>query len=278
MNTINGSKQKNNSTLGGANLTEGRIFVVFISFIILIVIVIFGFIILLSNSKKGGEVNVSTTNDQFENLGKSNDYIYYSDLTGEPDKLSIKDKKDLAVETDQNISDNNNAVMTNNFVVSLKDKDIKDTSSKENSVSMTESKNNDAVKENEVVKLDDSEVLYSSKEHNKVSADQKDTVKIKVTREKDTSVKIKKSTSNQISKNFIIQVGSYSSKELAKEISSYYTKKGYQAFIKEKKNDGKTFYRLRVGPFNEKELAERSLASLKDTKYGKDSYISVVYL
>ena len=41
--------------------------------------------------------------------------------------------------------------------------------------------------------------------------------------------------------------------------------------------DGKTYYRLRIGPYDSDTKAQEALIKIKSSKYGKDSFVSVGY-
>ena len=78
-------------------------------------------------------------------------------------------------------------------------------------------------------------------------------------------------------KKWIIQIGSFTSEKSANEIAGFYKKDNYPAYIKEFMKDGKTYYRLRIGPYDSDVKAQEALVKIKASKYGKDSFVSVGY-
>ena len=74
--------------------------------------------------------------------------------------------------------------------------------------------------------------------------------------------------------NFWIQVGSYSFHTGAQGAKNDLKEKGFQANIMTKTIDEKLFYRLRVGPFDDKIEADHYLNKMKKLKKYSDSYIS----
>jgi len=245
------------------NLTEGRIFIIFIAFIILLVLVIFGFLILVSNNKKSEDINLQVENEDFKNI-ESSDFVFYSDLSGEPEtEINIE-----LTDTEDNKSKINSVKKEKNTLDEPFKLEVKEKEKEE--IPITEKRTNE-----NIVKLDDSEVLYSSKFDDKVEIKKTSTTKTYT-----QPVTTKKSSTTSVASNrrYIVQIGSYLSQDIANDIHSYYETQGYPTYIKTKKSDGKTYYRLRVGPFKEKDRAEKYMASLKDSKYGKNCYISIVYL
>jgi len=75
---------------------------------------------------------------------------------------------------------------------------------------------------------------------------------------------------------YVVQIGSFSSENKAKELEKVYKLDGYPTYIKIANIDGKDYYRLRVGPFKDKNRANEYLNAIKNSKYGKDSYLSKV--
>ena len=244
------------------NLTEGRKFIIFIAFIIVVAFILIG-VVIFTTSKNN---QTAKPDDAKKN---DNALAYYYSLTDEeaPKTLNTNDAIDL----------NSTVVQTN--------------------IDLTEDK---IVKKDPVSIVDDSEVLYSSKfideENNKTGSvdnktkftnktstipEKKQTSPVKKTATKEpakTKNTVTKTTAKTPSKKYVVQVGSYSNKKIADEIADFYKNHGnYPTFVKDTVSKGKTFYRLRIGPFREKSRAELFLSYLKDTKYGKDSYISIIY-
>lgn len=229
------------------NLTEGRIFIIFVAmvmFIVLSIFAVFGIIKLaIKNDTENGNL-VEENNNESE-------FIFYDDL----------------------VSDNKNILTINNDESS--DKIKSNVTENKSAVTDTENVNNQKEIKNseEIVKVDDSDVLYSS-ENEAFIEENKDygTTTIKTVTTSTTIAKKENSV------YYVIQIGSYKNKDAVLEIENFYKKAGYPTYVKEVKKDGETFYRLRIGPFNEKMKADQYLSTLKGSKYGKNSYISIVYL
>ncbi len=75
---------------------------------------------------------------------------------------------------------------------------------------------------------------------------------------------------------YVVQIGSFTNESKAKELEKFYQASGYPTYIKVANIDGKDYYRLRVGPFRDKSRANDYLNLIKNSKYGKDSYLSKV--
>lgn len=237
---INNQNEKG-KTFYSVNLTEGRIFVIFISIILILVIIFFGLFLLIA---KINSTNSVSRRDN-ENIITNSELNFYD---GSIKKDETTDKKnDLTENIPINKSINDNEKLT--------------------------SENNDEKKESTII-LDNSEVLYSSKFKN---IENRTISSKKVSNEK----KIVKSTTTTINntiktRKYVIQIGSYVNKEIALEIENFYKKAGYPTYIQNYPKDGKIYYRLRIGPFKDKKIAESYLISLKQSKYGKNSYISII--
>jgi cell division septation protein DedD len=247
--TVKDSKPKN---FYSVNLTEGRIFIIFVAIILFIAVVFFGVFIFISQTSK----NKAVQNETLTTTPSNNDYTYYSDLTSE------LTKSDAVAETSA-------------------DKTLKVEIKKENKSKI--SKPDDL----SVIEVDNSEVLYSSKakEISKEKILKKQNEKSKITKKGETgtdkkaAVKKTEKTANTVkesNKKFVVQVGSFTNKTTALEIEAFYQKEKYPTYIKSIESSGKTFYRLRIGPFAEKVKAEKYLTDLKQSKYGKNSFISMV--
>lgn len=247
------NKPKNYYTL---NLTEGRIFAIFVLFVILLVVIIFSVFIFLANNKNA--VKNKIENDNTELVYNNTDNMsYHSELSGEEN--NGEKFVDLFEESEDTTED---LIATEDMSIIADDGTLKG-----------------EIDLDDLVTLDNTETLYSSKfktkeETTTVAEVKKTPIPFKV---KSTPV-VKKHEPVNNSKRFIVQVGSYKSKKTAEDISIYYQMQGYPVYIKEKNVSGTHYYRLRVGPFKEKGRAETFLAALKESKYGKSSYISVVYL
>ena len=239
------------------NLTEGRIFIIFISVLIIITILVFSIAFIISSSNKRNSPVTDIDKEDLEVI-EDNDYVYHNYLDNESQGESFLADNNS---TDQEKEKQNQELFTKEGT------DQKELQVKEKEIN----------EDNEIVKLDNNNVLYSSKH-----IEEKETAKV----ENKPQI-IKKPTNTVVQKSpetkkreirYTVQIGSYLEKNTAEEISLFYKIQGYPAYIIEKTTGGKRFYRLRVGPFKEKEDAEKYLTSLKSSKYGKDSSIWVVYL
>jgi cell division protein FtsN len=74
-----------------------------------------------------------------------------------------------------------------------------------------------------------------------------------------------------------IQAGSYTSSSRAQEIASVLGEQGLVSKITTRTLSGKTYYRVRVGPYMSKGEAEKFLEWIKAVKGFESSYISMVY-
>ena len=253
-------KQKNYYSL---NLTEGRIFIIFISMIILMVIIIFGCIILISNNAKSKEINLTTSEkDEFKNI-KDDSFSFYS---------SLEEESRVIYPNDHDNNSKNYLIKNTNLQNNLKtniQEEIKNTSKLKNNEIKTTSD------QDKHVRINNSEILYSSNYY--TPSPTPPTPKI-YNKKSSTQKKYTKQESSNSNKKYIVQIGSYLNKKTADNISLFYKGQGYPTFIRNKTSNGKIYYRLRIGPFKEKKNAEKHLASLKVSKYGKSSYISIVYL
>jgi len=63
--------------------------------------------------------------------------------------------------------------------------------------------------------------------------------------------------------NYYIQIASFEKEENAKKYADELRKKMYKVIIKKAVVDGKTFYRVRVGPFETKGIATNTMISMK---------------
>ncbi|HDQ14529.1 MAG TPA: SPOR domain-containing protein [Sediminispirochaeta sp.] len=74
-----------------------------------------------------------------------------------------------------------------------------------------------------------------------------------------------------------IQTGSYTSKNRAAKIKAELDDLGLNGRILSKEIDGTTYYRVRVGPYEEKGEADKFLGWVKNRESFENSYISQVY-
>ncbi|MBF0223923.1 MAG: SPOR domain-containing protein [Desulfobacterales bacterium] len=95
--------------------------------------------------------------------------------------------------------------------------------------------------------------------------------------EKPEKIDIKKNTSVELNnkinekaidkKIYAVQIASVNDSDAADKLIEKLKKKGYSAYRIEAKSDNKTWYRVRIGPFEDKMDAEKNFNSLKDDKY-----------
>jgi len=227
------------------NLTEGRIWVIFILTVVLIAIIsLIVVIVLKNNSNKDNNSLISST------VNSSSAYFdYHKELGVEESIINPENKTDTAKQ---------------------------DATSDSLKAEIIENKNDAVIAENKVkkvedeVKLDNSDVVYSSKYKDNKSVNNTnntDNISKNQTKKQTASTQIKNS------KRYAVQVGSYEEKNFAEKVSIYYNMQGYPTYIEEKNKNGKRYYRLRVGPFKEKNKAQEYLVSLKATKYGQNSML-----
>lgn len=246
------------------NLTSERIFIIFVLFVILIAVVII--VAALTFNRGSSNKDVSDKEYEFLNEITGSEYEYHDLLSGENEE-NIVDV--LPEETTQQST-----------VV----EDVKTVQEVDEKASANQP----------VIKTDSDKVIYSSslsEEKSEPKKIEKASVEIKQTKpikEPSTQVtkpvekKIVKTESKQTTKivqveKYVIQIGSYSTQKSAEDVSNYYKKEGYPVYTKSFAKDGKTYYRLRIGPYDEKKKAEGVLGKVKVSKYGKDSFISVGY-
>ena len=75
-----------------------------------------------------------------------------------------------------------------------------------------------------------------------------------------------------------IQTGSFTSKTRAEQVRESLSSKGVVSRIVSKDVDGSNFFRVRVGPYQNKEEAEKFLGWIKGIENFENSYISQVYV
>ncbi len=78
-------------------------------------------------------------------------------------------------------------------------------------------------------------------------------------------------------KEYWIQTGSYSSHSRADDMAAMLTNQGLSGRVTTREVDGRTFFRVRIGPYTEKAEAEKFLSWVQDVKGLETSYISLVY-
>jgi len=78
-------------------------------------------------------------------------------------------------------------------------------------------------------------------------------------------------------KEYWIQTGSYSSHSRAEDMAAMLTNQGLSGRVTTREVDGRTFFRVRIGPYAEKAEAEKFLSWVQDVKGLETSYISLVF-
>jgi DedD protein len=99
------------------------------------------------------------------------------------------------------------------------------------------------------------------------------------TKKSSPSSEIKPSTSKTrtvIAKEYWIQAGSYIDRHKADELNGFLMEKGLPGRISTKSIEGKTYYRVRIGPYTMKKEAEKFLTWVKVLNGLETSYISEV--
>ena len=283
------------------NLTEGRMFGVFIGIVLVLVAVFFAIMVTAFklSKPKSGPINIRTETIEKKDSTTQNAesaFSFYSDLAGED-----------AVKQDD--------VLTKE-VIKVNQEVPTQTSETQNAPAISQNAaadNNTETVEEPQLSIDNSEILYSSRyqqnqkfkkdetkpvanqtaqtvkaavpakqsETKSAAADkpaeQKNSVANVKTAEPAKPVKVETASKDK-SVRYVVQVGSYTNKKIADEIAQHYNKAGYPVYQQEFSKDGQTYYRLRIGPFKEKDRAENYLLSVKDSKYGKNSYISKIFI
>lgn len=79
------------------------------------------------------------------------------------------------------------------------------------------------------------------------------------------------------STEYWIQTGSYTSRTRADKIKAELDRQGLTGRIMSKDVDGTLYYRVRIGPYQEKEEAQKFLTWVKEKEQFSSSYISQVY-
>ncbi len=260
---MNEQKPKNYYSL---NLTEGRIFLIFITVLIVITVIVFSIALLISSNNRSDNNTITTENGELKITENDNqvtdNYTYYNLNNDQNENTFLAENKETLNE--ENKMQSTESTTKNNTST--------DSTQKEFQVQVKEKED-----ESDIVRLDNDNVLYSSKYSNK---NETTTVqsKPKITTKQEPVIVKENTTVKKREVRYTVQVGSYLDKKTAEEISLFYKIQGYPAYITEKMSGDKKFYRLRVGPFKAKTDAEKYLTSIKGSKYGKESFISVVYL
>ena len=276
-------------------------FGVFIGIVLVLVAIFFAIMVTAFklSKPKSGPINIRTeTIEKKEgtNQNTENAFSFYSDLAGEDavkqddvlTKEVIKVNQEVPTQTaeahnvpavSQNVAAENNAETVEEPQLSIDNSEILYSSRyqqnqkfKKDETKPTSAANQpaQAAKVNTTAKPAETKTASAAKPTEQKTTTAKTAEPVK-TAKTDTASKDK-------SVRYVVQVGSYTNKKIADEISQHYTKAGYPVYQQEFTKDGQTYYRLRIGPFKEKDRAENYLLSVKDSKYGKNSYISKIFI
>ena len=242
------------------NLTEGRVLVIFISVILLITVLTFCITFAFFNKNKANDMHLKNLQSD-SNLMELNPNENVSDI-------ALNDEKT----NDEALSENDAAAGDN---ISPENNGEKEIAVKEDKEIDLKSEYNKLIEKNrpdtQIVHVDDTEVLYSSKYASKKE-------KIDVKSKSLKAVENKSKPVKKYEQNYIVQIGSFVKKSTAENVLEFYKKQGYSSFIVTKVMNGTTYYRLRIGPYKNKTDAEKYLDEIKKSKYGENSYISVIFI
>ena len=249
------------------NLTAERVFLIFVLLVAIIAVIVVAFV--FSTSSKPVTKNKDVASEEvIDEIVSNDDFAFFDDenamelLDGEeeavpvPEKVTITENKENAAAT------------------------AKETADSENTANVATEENiaqEETVAAKPEVKIED-KISYSSnyaeKEEKAVTPPQPIT-KNAVDTSKPVEKKVTKSAVQE--KKWIIQIGSFTSEKSASDVADFYKKDNYPAYVKEFMKDGKTYYRLRIGPYDSDTKAQEALVKIKSSKYGKDSFVSVGY-
>ena len=245
------------------NLTAERVFLIFVLLVAIIAVIVVAFV--FSTSSKPVTKNKDVASEEvIDEIVSNDDFAFFDDenamelLDGEeeavpvPEKVTITENKENAAEAAN--SENIANVAT------------------EGNVTQEET-----VAAKPEVKIED-KISYSSnyaEKDEKTATPPQPITKSAVDTSKTVEKKVAKSAVQE--KKWIIQIGSFTSEKSANNVADFYKKDNYPAYVKEFMKDGKTYYRLRIGPYDSDTKAQEALIKIKSSKYGKDSFVSVGY-
>ncbi|MBR6200300.1 MAG: SPOR domain-containing protein [Spirochaetales bacterium] len=283
------------------NLTEGRMFGVFIGIVLVLVAVFFAIMVTAFklSKPKSGPINIRTETIEKKDSTTQNAesaFSFYSDLAGEDavkqddvlTKEVIKVNQEVPTQTSetqnapaisQNAAADNNTETVEEPQLSIDNSEILYSSRYQQNQKFKKDETKPAA--NQTAQTVKAAVQAKQSETKSAAADkpaeQKNSVANVKTAEPAKPVKVETASKDK-SVRYVVQVGSYTNKKIADEIAQHYNKAGYPVYQQEFSKDGQTYYRLRIGPFKEKDRAENYLLSVKDSKYGKNSYISKIFI
>lgn len=246
------------------NLTTERVFLIFVLLIAIIAIVVVAFV--FSTSSKTVSKNKDVASEEvIDEIVSNDDFAFFDD----ENTMELLDGEDAPAPVPEKVTITEGAENT-------------ETAAKQEKATEPEVKTADAQTEvvaaKPEVKIND-KISYSSnyaeKEEKVTTPPQPVTKKAVDTVKVPAEKKVTKSAVQE--KKWIIQIGSFTSEKSANEIAGFYKKDNYPAYIKEFMKDEKTYYRLRIGPYDSDVKAQEALVKIKASKYGKDSFVSVGY-
>ena len=245
------------------NLTAERVFLIFVLLVAIIAVIVVAFV--FSTSSKTVTKNKDVASEEvIDEIVSNDDFAFFDDenamelLDGEEDAVPVPEKVTIT-ENKENAAEAANSENTANVAT-------------EGNVTQEET-----VAAKPEVKIED-KISYSSnyaEKDEKTATPPQPITKSAVDTSKTVEKKVAKSAVQE--KKWIIQIGSFTSEKSANDVADFYKKDNYPAYVKEFMKDGKTYYRLRIGPYDSDTKAQEALVKIKSSKYGKDSFVSVGY-
>lgn len=245
------------------NLTAERVFLIFVLLVAIIAVIVVAFV--FSTSSKTVTKNKDVASEEvIDEIVSNDDFAFFDDenamelLDGEEDAVPVPEKVTIT-ENKENAAEAANSENIANVAT-------------EGNVTQEET-----VAAKPEVKIED-KISYSSnyaEKDEKTATPPQPITKSAVDTSKTVEKKVAKSAVQE--KKWIIQIGSFTSEKSANNVADFYKKDNYPAYVKEFMKDGKTYYRLRIGPYDSDTKAQEALIKIKSSKYGKDSFVSVGY-
>lgn len=238
------------------NLTSERVFLIFVLIIAIIAVVVVA--VVFSTSSKSVTKNKNVASEEvIDEIVNSDDFAFFDD----ENTTELLDTEEVAA------AEEAPALAPEKITIS-------DNNEKENAKETVKAEKVAAAKPE--VKIND-KVSYSSSysEKSEVPSTPQPVQKSAVTAKAPAEKQAVKQTAQ--GKKWIIQIGSFTSEKSAANIADFYKKESYPAYVKEFVKDGKTYYRLRIGPYDSDVKAQEALVKIKASKYGKDSFVAVGY-
>lgn len=171
-------------------------------------------------------------------------------------------------------------------IESQKEDDLDALLAKEDSLDSLDSLDDELMKEDAVVTPEKAENIVPEKKESKPVVAKTTTPKKTATAEpkkKVVAVSVDNSTRSHVqqesqpvrsTKGFSIQIASFDTKNKAARESDTINRMNYDSFVATATVQGKTYYRVKIGPFANKSEAFATLENLQSTTRYKDSYIT----